>query len=229
VLKGFVWLGKTIAAGLIISFLSIWTTGYIVNSYVESLLKQYNIPIEMKPAAVSGVWGKLWGAGGGQTAGKSDQKDGAANQGTAGQETANQETEGQVTAGQETAEQESQQGLPPLTGIGGGGGAETNSEGVQPDSGVIEGGTGEADGLDGQELAVTTDDITGLKEEMSSEDKDQLFTLLMSKLPQESWQTISVLMEEGLTDDELITLQQIMAQHLDKEEYESMMTILKKY
>lgn len=56
------WLCKAVAAGLIISFLSIWTTGYIVNSYVETLLKQYHIPLETQPFALNGLWGDLWGA-----------------------------------------------------------------------------------------------------------------------------------------------------------------------
>lgn len=56
------WLAKIVAAGLIVSFLSIWTTGYIVTSYVETILKQFNLPLEVPPMAMSGVWGKLWGA-----------------------------------------------------------------------------------------------------------------------------------------------------------------------
>ena len=56
------WLAKTVAAGLIVSFLSIWTAGYIVNSYVETLLKQFNIPLDEKPFALNGVWGNIWGA-----------------------------------------------------------------------------------------------------------------------------------------------------------------------
>lgn len=67
------WLAKAVAAALIVSFLSIWTTGYIVNSYVETVLKQFNIPLQTQPFALSGMWGKLWGAdapGGSETADK---------------------------------------------------------------------------------------------------------------------------------------------------------------
>lgn len=56
------WAGKTVATALLLSFLSIWTTGYIVNSYMETLLKQLNVPLQMQPFALSGTWGKLWGA-----------------------------------------------------------------------------------------------------------------------------------------------------------------------
>lgn len=56
------WAARMLATALLLSFLSIWTTGYIVNSYVETILKQLNVPLETKPFALSGVWGKLWGA-----------------------------------------------------------------------------------------------------------------------------------------------------------------------
>lgn len=74
---------------------------------------------------------------------------------------------------------------------------------------------------------MTTDDLTEVKDQMSDEDKEKLFSLLMTKLPQESWQTISQYIENGLTEQELTEIQQIMAQHLDKTEYGQMMEILK--
>lgn len=56
------WALRILATAVLLSFLSIWTTGYIVNSYMETLLKQLNLPLETQPFALSGVWGKLWGA-----------------------------------------------------------------------------------------------------------------------------------------------------------------------
>lgn len=56
------WAARLIATALLLSFLSIWTTGYIVNSYMETLLKQLDLPLQTQPFALSGVWGKLWGA-----------------------------------------------------------------------------------------------------------------------------------------------------------------------
>lgn len=60
--KAAIWLGKMAAAALLVSFLSIWTTGYIVTSYVEALLKQFHIPLQVQPLTMGGVWGQLWGA-----------------------------------------------------------------------------------------------------------------------------------------------------------------------
>lgn len=56
------WVIRMGATALLLSFLCIWTTGYIVNSYMESVIKQLDLPIEVQPIALSGVWGTLWGA-----------------------------------------------------------------------------------------------------------------------------------------------------------------------
>lgn len=217
--KGIIWLGRTVAAALIISFLSIWTTGYIVNSYVESLLKQYNIPIEMQPAAVSGVWGKLWGADSDKTIETVKENE------TAGKDSGQMNNSNGAGQKEDTDDGSSLQEQPPLTGIGVGGGTKANSGSNSQNEGDLEGSSSEKD----PEVALTTEEMTGIKGEMSSEDKDQLFAILMAKLPQQSWQEISEYVEEGLTEQELTAVQQILAQHLDKEEYEQMMLILKKY
>lgn len=222
-LKKIGWLAKLVAAGLILSFLSIWTTGYIVTSYVETILKQFNLPLEVPPVAMSGVWGKLWGADPlvkTDTAGKEDtgSSSGEAPETPAGENGQNEPPESIDAFSQVTD--------PPLTDIGIGGGTQASGGAVQEGGEVQEGA---AAGADNTETAMTTEDLTEVKEQMSDKDKDELFGLLMTKLPQESWQTISQYVENGLTEQELTAIQQIMAQHLDKTEYGQMMDILKKY
>jgi hypothetical protein len=229
VLKRIGWLGKLVAAGLILSFLSIWTTGYIVTSYVETLLKQFNLPLEVPPMAMTGVWGKLWGADPlvtTDTAGKEetppihDETQGSKEETPDSQAGTNEQSEppASVDAFGEATD-------PPLTDIGIGGGTQAGG-GAAVDGGEVQEGTA---GRDDTETAMTTDDLTEVKEQMSDTDKEELFGLLMTKLPQESWQTISQYIENGLTEQELTAIQQIMAQHLDKTEYGQMMDILKKY
>lgn len=236
------WLAKLVAAGLIISFLSIWTTGYIVTSYVDSLLKQFQLPLEVPPMTMTGVWGKLWGA------------DPLLTSDLAGSGSASSDTAGDRLSSGEQIEDAVDAFHPmpdaPLTDIGMGKGSQAagNAE-LGDDAGIWEGSsdaeeagaengqssTGglEAQGsiadLDGTEVAITTDAITATKDRMSDEDKGELFGLLMSKLPQQSWQEISEYVENGLTEQELTSVQQIMAMHLDKADYEKMMGILKKY
>lgn len=247
-LRGLAWIAKLVAAGLIISFLSIWTTGYVITSYVESVLKQYELPIDVPPMAMSGVWGRLWGSEPLLT----EETNTAADGETDKQDDSNGETAEVPDAEEASGEQEED---PPLTdvgvGIGSGaaGGADSpvsgtdgenvagGASGSEDAGGTIEGtggsdgtsGTPGTDGIDGSETAMTTDELTETKDKMSDDDKNKLFELLMTKLPQESLQQISAYMEEGLTEQEIINIEQIMAQYLDTKEYESMMDILKKY
>ncbi|MBW7475656.1 hypothetical protein K0T92_12960 [Paenibacillus oenotherae] len=253
------WLAKTVAAGLIISFLSIWTTGYIVNSYVETLLKQFNIPLEQKPFALSSVWGGLWGA---DPVLKSD-ADSQADRGRTGTGAGKEDTPLAVDA-------YSNRSSGALTDIGGGagpkgnsaaapgasggnaeasagvGGGDTGSAGMdegdagspagtnEENAGALAGTNGGENGAEAGEalregVAITTEELNETKSGMSEEDKELMFNVMMKKLPQEAWQYISGLMEGGLTTDELTEVQQLIAQHLDRDEYDQMMKIMKKY
>lgn len=216
------WLGKLVAAGLILSFLSIWTTGYIVTSYVETILKQFNLPIEVPPMAMSGVWGKLWGSDPLLTTDTANNKENTPSKGgtaeTDAQADENSDPPVAVDAFGDISD-------PPLTDMGIGGGTQANGGAATDETEVQEG----MSPGDDTETAMTTEDLTIAKQQMTNADKEKLFTLLISKLPQESWQMISQYVEDGLTEKELTTIQQIMAQHLDKTEYAQMMEILKKY
>ncbi|CAH1201340.1 hypothetical protein PAECIP111893_01580 [Paenibacillus plantiphilus] len=311
------WLAKTVAAGLIISFLSIWTTGYIVNSYVETLLKQFNIPLDQKPFALSSVWGGLWGAdpllksdqdtaerNGSDTKGTSDggaaketegiteqredanKKEEAASEKDKREETGTRKNEGPGVGENERLGVDKNEGLGvdknegssaekneqnevgenegsemdeketplvvdaygdetsgALTDIGGGRGPKGNSGAGSKahggDSGILSemqggadlntGGSSEAGEALRDGVAITTDELNETKNGMSQEDKEQLFNVMMKKLPQEAWQRISGLMEGGLTNEELTEVQQLIAQHLDRDEYDRMMEIMKKY
>lgn len=251
------WLAKTVAAGLIVSFLSIWTAGYIVNSYVETLLKQFNIPLDEKPFALNGVWGNIWGANpvlktGGTTADgkKAGDKDEAAGESSTSDEGSSPtavDAFGDLPSGS-------------LSDIGGGAGPKGNSgassdssgtnssagnaedTGNTADKGSSSGSqtTGETDSSSGTAgngadealkdgVAMTTDQLNEAKSKLSAADKDELFNVMMKKLPQTAWQQISGWMEGGLTADEMTQVQQLIAQYLDRTEYDSMMAILKKY
>ncbi|MHA7965000.1 hypothetical protein ACX93W_12725 [Paenibacillus sp. CAU 1782] len=216
-LKGIAWLGKLVAGGLILSFLCIWTTGYIVTSYVESILKQYELPLEVPPMAVSGVWGKLWGSEP-LLAGNDGETEAVGDTGLAN--------------GKDPLEEGKESGAQDPESTGMPNAAEVIGEMDQEDpvkAGSDIGHSSEDPSIEGAETAVTTDEMLDVKDEMSQADKDQIFSLLMLKLPQEALQNISFLMEEGLTEGELIQIQQLLAQYLEPEEYDSMMEILKKY
>jgi hypothetical protein len=267
------WLVKTLAAGVIISFLSVWTTGYIVNSYVETLLKQYNIPLETKPFALNGVWGGLWGADpGAQPRGTASSGTGAKGGGTAAGDSLAEGRQGVESTGKGASESGAQSDddkntlpggtdkaaepnaagddssdgkeTPPvavdafgdlpdgsLTDIGGGSGTEARSGAASGQAGSSGASTGTSSGVEAYKdgIAMSTEQINAAKSQMTDADKQALFDVMMKKLPQDAWQKISAWMEDGLTNAEMTEVEQLIAQYLDRDEYDKMLQILKKY
>ncbi|MFC4810106.1 hypothetical protein [Paenibacillus sp. GCM10023250] len=246
--------GKLAASALLISFLSIWTTGYVVNSYVETLLKQFHIPLEQQPFALSGMWGGMWGADpelkdgaksnaadsakdkGKSAAGSGDASTGedapksgsgaaADASGASGEDKTGASKEGDGSNdGSVDAFGDLPQGE--LSDIGGGTGPKGNSG---ADSGQDSASSGDASkdaAKDG--VAMSTDEINAAKSQISDADKEKLFSV-MNKLPQEAWQQISTYMENGLTAEEMTKVKQLMAQYLDRAAYDEMSSILSKY
>ncbi len=285
--KMFGWIGRAIAVGLIASFLSIWTTGYIVNSYLESILKQYNLPLEVQPFALSGVWGKMWGADpveqgtsiaeAGQAGKTADGADKGTDNNASGSGKSDGTGEGDTIDGAGANEDASSagagksggsadgksngEGSTATGGAEGGGSAagvtsgtgsgtagtngtesgskaedETTGEPVaidafgQEEEGAITGsgsGTGPKAGAGG--TGASTEEISGSSGQLTDAERDEMFDLLATKLPQQAWQSISEYMESGLTEQEVTNIQQIVAQYLSEEQYRTFMSILKKY
>ncbi|CAM4301407.1 hypothetical protein [Paenibacillus tarimensis] len=267
------WLGKAVASALIVSFLAIWTTGYIVNSYVEALIKDYNLPMKTQPFALSGVWGKLWGADeaeDGRMTAEAGQEDGSSRDANPSKSSgdgsgysehgssAGRDAEGDARDGGQENQTDTSGGDDPAANPfqDEGMNSEASTDGTDgqadPDSGqtdqLTDAGSGDNSGLDGDEAkaetgsgtgsqaqsaqgeaVITPEELARAKDQMSEEDRNKLFAMLVSKLPQSEWQTISTYVESGLTDEEMTNIQQIVAKHLDREEYEELMDILKKY
>jgi|GEM_PF-1165812 len=55
--------GRLLVTAVLVCLVSVWTTGYIVNSYLETVLKQMGLPVQVQPPGLTDIWGKLWGAG----------------------------------------------------------------------------------------------------------------------------------------------------------------------
>ncbi len=236
--KMFGWLGRTVAAGLIVSFLAIWTAGYIVNSYVETLLKQYNLPMETQPMALSGVWGTLWGADSPSSQAKDEPSLMTDDQaGTDTAEAGDAAASSDVSGTEPAAEDVFSSTDEPTNGSEDGAGS-TGSEAQDAAGNAAEEApeeTGSGTGLEAQagaqleETILTPDELADARDAMTDEDRNKLFAILVSKLPQEEWQTISTYVESGLTESELTNVQQIVAKYLNREEYDELMEILSKY
>ena len=197
------WLGKIVGIVLISAVLSIWVAGFIVTSVVESVLKQYEIPLTIEPVAFSGVWGALWGY--------------------------EQQSSSLADLDLNIEKDES---LDAKLNI------EDNTETLNTENAAVDDNDNYNDenAIDalapietGEEIAMTTEQFDEVKSNLEEEDKNRIFEILMTEVPSDSWQMFSTYLEDGLTDKELLEVQQVMAQHLSSEQYDELMSILKKY
>lgn len=216
------WIARIVATVVLAALLSVWTTGYVVTSYVQALLKEYEIPMEVEPVALSDVWGMLWGS-----KPKESTTDIADNMPNHDQQqvdnTHNDKQQEQVLDNTNNREEQAEDDSLEEPADDTTGEQEAEDEWEQDAVDVL------APVETGNQSAITPEDIYESKEQLAAEDKERMFELLMLKLPSDSWQMFSTYIEDGLTDQELIDIQQVMAQHLSKDEYEELMEILKKY
>ncbi|MBU5441911.1 hypothetical protein [Paenibacillus sp. MSJ-34] len=245
-------LTKLIGIVVLASAISIMTAGYIVDSYIQSLLQKFNLQAAAQPLALSNLLGGLWGsktpaakedavAVNGQPAGTEGAKSGGAadETGTIGS--------GKTAA---TGDQAGSNG----SGAAGEGGSGQSAGGTSAGSGLATGGLGAGNGLNGtisgqeqaggqeasgqtgsagagsgNETVISREELANARGQLSSQDKEQLFSLLITKIPQEDLQKISLYVEDGLTESELKEIEQMIAMHVRDDEYDKLMNILKKY
>lgn len=197
------WAAKTLATALLLSFLSIWTTGYIVNSYMESLLKQLDLPLQTQPFALSGVWGRLWGA------------DPAP---TAAADASGKPTPSPASTSPETA------------GRGGGNASPDASPSASADAspGTSSGTGGIASGSPGPGLPDESPSVpafSGSTAEMTAEQR-QLLRTVMAKMDADQLALLSDKLADGLTKAEVEEIGKSIKPILTESEYTQMMELL---
>lgn len=250
---------KLSITAIVISLLTVMTTGYVVNSYVQSLLSSYNIPMANEAPTLGGMVKGMLGFGSkgdskggskmsnkkevaqdpladphrGTVEGDSDpnKSSGTSNGGEAvgGLETGSGSSsdlgasEGEATGGDQAGadkpaagadQDQDRTGQPPEDSVAAMGGISSQAE-------------QNAAGQQGNVL-VTPEDLIAKKDEIPDQEKEEVFKILMTRLPQEEMQKLTESMEDGLTEKELIEIEQILSKYLDKTEYTKMMNILKK-
>lgn len=219
------WLVKLVATVVAVSLLTMATTGYVVNSYVQSLLGSYNLPVTGHAPSLGNIMKGMLGLGeGASTSGnpsgsRSDQDAVDANK----QVNSLGRGDSAVNPGGPTVADDLQQGgnSEPQTDETNG----TAPDGALPVMGGLEAG-GDALAQDSQ-VVVTPDDLVAKKDELPDQEKEEIFAILMSKLPQEDMQRLTNALEGGLTETEMINIEQILSKHLNKAEYAKVIEMLK--
>lgn len=231
------WILKLCVTIVAVSLLTVATTGYIVNSYIQSLMSSYNLPMTGQAPGFGGIVKGMLGFGG--AAGHVDQAEGQGDQNGSdsvtdtGSGKAGDESDG--ASGRGGSSNGTSDGPAPENGgnpaDGNGTGVnETDADTDAPEDALpVMGGMsgGEALGED-QKVVVTPDDLVAKKQELPDQQKEEIFAILMKKLPQEDMQILTVALEGGLTEAEMINIEQMLSKHLDKTEYAKVMELLKK-
>ncbi|WP_339258127.1 hypothetical protein MKZ12_29890 [Paenibacillus sp. FSL R5-0713] len=251
-MKLLVWFVKIVLTVLLVSSLTLLTTGLIVQSYAKSLLASFNIQWEGQPMGLTAMF---QGALGGKTSEGNKSGNGTTDQPTGADEERVPEDAVSVMgngtesgqSGVDTSSEASQgngsgegagEGSGTDTTVGSNSGASNNGTdtGTGSESGTAQGsgsasgnGTGAASGgasSGNDAIVVSPDDITGAKDKLPAEEKEKIFSLLMNKLPQKEMQQISGAMEGGLTEQELREIEQVISKYLTSEEYDNLMEVL---
>lgn len=76
---------------------------------------------------------------------------------------------------------------------------------------------------------ISIDDFNRLKDQISDDDKMKVFSLAISNIPPQQIHAFSHILENGITEQELLDLDEMLQQHLDADDYLDLMSILSKY
>jgi hypothetical protein len=241
-MKLFAWLSKLLISTVLISTLSVLAAGYVVNLYVEEIVRQYQLPAIGKKIQFSDIFARL-----SEDLNISKPKgDQAASSATLKGLDAIKDMGG--TSGQVQGSKTSSVSEP--DGQAGTGGSDpinpkpdtpkdaTKPAGTEPEAskdsavavwGQVKQESSSAANNAEKDLVISTEEFTKKKDMLSSEDKMKIFTLVVSKLSQDEVQHLSSLLEGGITVGEMKEVDQILQKYLKKEEYQQLLDVLGKY
>lgn len=80
-----------------------------------------------------------------------------------------------------------------------------------------------------EEFAMSTEQFVAMQDQLSTEDKSAIFTILFSKVPQHEFQQLSFILEEGITAEESLEIARILQQYLSEDELQELTDIIQKY
>ncbi|GGH30090.1 hypothetical protein [Paenibacillus segetis] len=220
------WLLKLSITIVMVSLLTVLTTGYVVNHYIGSLLSSYNIPVAAQAPSIGGIFKEMLGLGGGNKTKDTKDSQRADSTGKIGNGTVDGSV-GTSPSGVDTSGDPSK-GTTDQNKDNGKSTSEDTEQDIPEDALPVMGGITSGDSQQDQEIIVSPDDLVAKKDGLASTEKEEVFSMLMSKLPEEEMRKLTEAMEGGLTESEIFDIEQILSKYLDKEEYSKMMEILQK-
>ncbi|MHA0857541.1 hypothetical protein ACH8E3_11720 [Paenibacillus sp. CMAA1364] len=185
------WASKILLTVVLVSILTIFTTGYIVNTYLKSMLESFNIQLPSGSLTMGSILQGMMGIV------SKDEKVPQKDQSTI-----------EPDEVEDTEDQEAPVGALPVMG-----------ESYTEEAGSIDQDT---------QVIITPDEMVRKKDGLIDKDKEEIFTILMTKVPQDKIQEITVAMENGLTEQELKNVEAILSKYLNKDEYDKLLLLLKR-
>ena len=202
--KLFGWFGKAILIGIIAAAISAVTTFYVLNVYVQEIMKPVQEVLPIPSMQFSEFVAKLWNGSNIVGQGGTSQK---------GKESTTQartQTQSQTQSQTQTNESASTQ-------------SPKDDDAV---AAWAQSGSGAAREKD--KVVMSEEQFLAKRNQLSEEDKANVFSLL-SRLPQEALLHISTMLEDGLTAAEIQEIEKIVEQYLKPDELAKLMEIVNKY
>jgi hypothetical protein len=212
-MKLFGWLSKLLISTVLISTLSVLTTWYVVNLYVEEVIRQYQLPGLSKKVQLSDIAARLSD----ELNIKKSKDDHAPSSATLKGLDAIQDSS---TSPASPAPSQMPKGNPVNP-------AEATPDAAKADSITVWGQVNKTGTQ--KDIVMSKEEFAKKKDLLTSEDKMNIFSLVVSKLSQEEIQRLSTLLEKGITAEELKEVDLILQNKLKKEEYQQLLKILGKY
>lgn len=195
------WLIKTIASIALISTITVFTTWKMVQIYADRILREIDIPVEQVSVQFQDLLAQL-----GNKPNKVNKEQSL---------TDSAELEREQGAGD--AEEDSNAAI-------------RTSEDLDSEPAVPVFGGNVSGGMDMEEqIIISAEEFNQKKDAISSEDKMRIFTLLFTKVPQDDIQHLSLLLEDGLTEEEMAGVQEVLKAYLEPAEIEELNQIIEKY
>ena len=210
------WVSKWIIGTLLITALSVGTTWYVITLYVEELLRQFHLPVAANRISFSDFAAKL-----SEDLSSFKLRDSGS---------VSPKAEPVSAAVESSGKQEPSAAESPKPD------ASTPHDPPHPKGdavavwGQMAGESQQSDAsAQKQSIVFSTEEFARKKEQLTSEDKARIFSLLASKMPQTELQRLSKLLEDGITNEELKEVEDILHKHLEQDEYQQLVDILRKY
>lgn len=217
------WLAKWAAGALLASALSVLTTFYMVESYMEALLARWNLSVPEAPVL---DLERLFSLG--ETANKGEAEGEVSEPNPNLRETGRDRPIGgalKVTAPVVSGEAGGSPGSGTAAGEG-----NLPDETPEPVSGAGEPFDQDAVPVFGSALSgalvMSAEEFNEKRKNLSESDKAEIFTILLNRVPQEELQMLSLLLEDGITADEANTMMEVIGGYLEREEVNRLLAIL---